>query len=92
LGRFLPRGLGLAWQSKTPSRLTMVPLRSTPISRTMRMTSGSASLSNGDSLRLPAAATNGAIKLHRRSQNATTLSPLTFFTECRPVTFEAKLS
>src|ERR1700733_7788771 len=55
----------------------MVPPRSMPTSRTMRITSGSACLSSGDSLRFPGATTNGAITLHRRSQKATTLSPFT---------------
>ena len=63
----------------------MVPLRSRPISRTMRMTSGRAVLSSGDSLRLPGAATNGAITLQRRSQKATTLSPFSFLCPLKPM-------
>jgi hypothetical protein len=50
----------------------------------MRITSGSASLSSGDSLRLPGAATNGAITLQWRSQKATTLSPFTFWCPLKP--------
>jgi hypothetical protein len=62
----------------------MVPQRSTPTSRTMRITSGRASLSSGASLRLPGATTNGAITLHRRSQKATTLSPFTLLWPLKP--------
>src|SRR6202521_1352415 len=50
----------------------------------MRITSGRASLSSGDSLRLPGAATNGAITLQWRSQKATTLSPFTFLCPLKP--------
>src|SRR5450631_4000805 len=50
----------------------------------MRVTCGSASRNRGDSLRLPGAATNGAITLQLRSQKATTLSPLTFLWPLKP--------
>jgi hypothetical protein len=46
------------------------------MARAMWLSLGSASRSSGDSLRLPGAETNGATKLQRRSQKATTLSPL----------------
>src|SRR5664279_4306181 len=59
------------------TRLTTVPVRSRPTACAMRVTCGSASRNRGDSLRLPGAATNGAITLQLRSQKATTLSPLT---------------
>jgi hypothetical protein len=77
LGCFLPRGIGfmlgamprlkmalrLSGQSYTPSRLMMLPCRSNPSARAIFVSCGSAFRSNGDSLRLPAAATSGAITL-----------------------------
>jgi hypothetical protein len=62
----------------------MVPQRSMPTSRTMRITSAGASLRSGTSLRLPGATTNGAITLHRRSPKATTLSPFTLLWPQKP--------
>ena len=63
----------------------MLPCRSRPTARAMRMTCGKASRNSGDSLRLPGAETNGAITLQLRSQKATTLSPLIFLCPLKPM-------
>jgi hypothetical protein len=61
----------------------MVPAGPTT-ARAMHVSRGSASRNSGDSFRLPGALTDGAITLQRRSQKATTLSPLSFLCRLKP--------
>jgi len=63
----------------------MLPFSSIPAARAMLVNCGSAWRNMGDSLRLPGAATNGAITLQLRSQKGTTLSPLTRLCPLKPM-------
>ncbi len=71
--RRLKMALRLARLSYTPSKLTIVPIKSMPTVRAVLITFDNAVLNSGDSFRLPGAVTNGEMILQLRSQKATTL-------------------